>query len=204
MKECLPRLKRGRPKEKLTINEVLLRLVICEPSTLETGCWEYPGSLGGQSGRNYCHVTINGRSHKVHRLVYEHFRGPIPEGLTLDHLCRNRRCANPDHLEPVPSGENTRRGRVGEWQRSKIHCPQGHEYAGENLYVNPAGKRLCRECQRAAQRNCRNRRSTINLEARGKVLSLVEWSKRIGVPYDTLRWRLKQGWPPEEVLGGRR
>src|SRR5438445_4296974 len=87
----------GHNKRTHTIQDLLLRLVICEPTTLPTGCWEWPGGLirgYGQSGQ----TSPRGL---VHRVVYEHFRGPVPEGLELDHLCRNRKCANFEHLEPV-------------------------------------------------------------------------------------------------------
>ena len=55
-------------------------------------------------------VTICGKKYYTHRVAYEELVGPIPDGLVLDHLCRNRRCCNPEHLEPVTDGENTRRG----------------------------------------------------------------------------------------------
>lgn len=75
------------------------------------------------------------------------FVGPIPDGLVIDHLCRNPQCVNPMHLEPVTPEENTRRG-IGGWNtRAKTHCPQGHPYSGANLYINPtSGARVCRTC----------------------------------------------------------
>jgi hypothetical protein len=75
----------------------------------ETGCWQW---LLNMSSRGYGRIWADGRRHTAHRYVYEHFHGPIPEGLELDHLCRNKLCVNPDHLEPVTHIENVRRGAL--------------------------------------------------------------------------------------------
>jgi hypothetical protein len=83
----------------------------------------------------------------VHRLAYEAANGPIPDGLELDHLCRNRACYNVLHLEPVTHAENMRRGFWG----SKTECPQGHPYDDENTIRSAAG-RGCRECKNARRR----------------------------------------------------
>lgn len=86
-------------------------------------------------------------------------------GLTIDHLCRNPLCVNPDHLEPVTNSENVRRAAAagayegnGAHHRAKTHCPKGHPYSGENLYRTPSGKRKCRECERATWRRSYARR----------------------------------------------
>jgi hypothetical protein len=94
---------------------------------------------------------FKGRTIGAHRLSYAAFIGPIPEGLTLDHLCRNRRCVNPWHLEPVTMLENNRRG----FYASKTHCKHGHEYTPENTYRKPNGRRDCRICIRDRQRKCK-------------------------------------------------
>lgn len=73
-------------------------------------------------------------------------RGPIPEGLVIDHLCRDLLCVNPGHLEPVTQKENVRRG-VG--HGAETHCPQGHEYTEANTRVSKKNKRYCRACGRA-------------------------------------------------------
>ncbi len=74
----------------------------------DTGCWNWTRS---RQPNGYGHLTINNRQVLAHRFVYERDRGPIPAGMTLDHLCRNPRCVNPDHLEPVSHAENCRRGK---------------------------------------------------------------------------------------------
>jgi len=74
---------------------------------LDGSCWAWTGYV---SPNGYGQMGDNRRIHYVHRWAYEHFIGPIPEGLVIDHLCRNRRCVNPAHLEPVTAEENWRRG----------------------------------------------------------------------------------------------
>lgn len=107
-------------------------------------CWEW------QRHRfdGYGHQRYNGRSHPAHRLAYELFVGPVPDGLCIDHLCRNRACVNPAHLEPVTWGENSRRGLV------KTICKRGHDLTDEaNIYRTPSKRRgQCRKCRTIAAR----------------------------------------------------
>lgn len=107
------------------------------------GCWVWKGSKDPYYGI----IRINGVVLKAHRVSYELFIGPIPTGMTLDHLCRNRACINPAHLEPVTLRENISRRQ----RPLKSHCPQGHPYDEANTYTYK-GSRHCRLCQVIRQR----------------------------------------------------
>ena len=115
-------------------------------------CLVWPGSKQDGYGR----VSYKGKNRLVHKLSWEAKNGPVPEGLELDHLCRNLACANLAHLETVPHRENVRRGNVGANNKVKTHCPSDHAYTGENLYIRPTvGFRGCRECKRNRSRAAR-------------------------------------------------
>lgn len=100
------------------------------------------------------------KTHKAHRFSFELANGPIPEGLVLDHLCRNRACVRPDHLEPVTLGENLLRGETGPGINArKTHCTFGHEFSPENTFLR-AGKRYCKMCTRARDRIRKPKKTT--------------------------------------------
>lgn len=106
------------------------------------GCIEWAGSINGSGYGTF--YAGERKSVVAHRWAYQHYVGDIPPGMYLDHLCRNRTCVNPSHLEPVTQRENLRRG---ETNASKAHCPQRHPYSEENTYVVPSsGQRKCRTC----------------------------------------------------------
>jgi hypothetical protein len=107
-------------------------------------CWPW---LGTMKGNGYGMLVVRRVKHLAHRFAYELLVGPIPAGLQLDHLCRNRRCVNPAHLEPVTARENTIRGKA-----LITACPRGHAYTPENTDVRRNGHRSCRECRLAARR----------------------------------------------------
>jgi hypothetical protein len=120
------------------------------------GCWIWTGSLNvwgyGKIRPESITVTceygythhLRQKQQQAHRVVYEMLAGPIPDGMQLDHLCRNRQCVRPDHLEPVTAQENARRIYA-----DKTHCVNGHELTEENTYVWHE-KRACRICRTRA------------------------------------------------------
>lgn len=95
---------------------------------------------------------------KAHRVAYELEIGPVPDGLTLDHLCRVRRCVRPSHLEPTTMRENTLRGvGITASNARKTHCKRGHPFNAANTYVNPRGQRSCRPCMAQLQQKYRRK-----------------------------------------------
>src|SRR6266540_3231135 len=130
----------GKPN---TIEKILGLLVVCEPAELPTGCWVWPRYVNRDG---YGRVSWQGRMVTVHKLVYDHFLGAVPVGLELDHLCRNRACANFEHLEPVSHKTNCHRGKTCSTHMAQTHCRKGHPYEGDNLLVSSKGHRYCRAC----------------------------------------------------------
>ena len=123
-------------------------------TVMPDGCWTWLRPTDNGYGRFW----IKGRTALAHRISYEMHVGPIPAGLQIDHLCRNRGCINPSHLEPVTIAENVLRGEGRSAQNArKSTCPKGHALAGDNVYRTPKGGRGCRECLRESTRQWRAR-----------------------------------------------
>lgn len=119
----------------------------------ENGCWDWVGAQNnsiGECGTSYGLISGYGSSRCAHRIVFERLRGPIPAGLTLDHLCRRRCCVNPDHMEPVTMRVNILRGKGwGARNAARTRCPRGHAYDLTTTWRKNGG-RACRTCQNAA------------------------------------------------------
>lgn len=120
-------------------------------------CWLWRGAVDKDSG--YGRVYVAHKCLHLHRVTYETFIGPIPEGLHIDHLCRVRGCCNPGHLEAVTPATNIRRGS----RATQTHCKNDHLLSGENLYLSPGSKpqykhRQCRTCRDAYMAEWRAKR----------------------------------------------
>lgn len=135
----------GRPPSNITAEARIFRQLVENPAT---GCWEWTGSLH-PSG--YGRVVVGARRFQTHRWVWTFLCGEIPTGLQLDHLCRNRICCNPEHLEPVDNRTNSLRS-TGVTARNavKTHCAQGHAFDEANTVLD-RGKRACLTCRRERQ-----------------------------------------------------
>lgn len=115
-----------------------------------SGCWEWQGNTDEDG---YGQVFWEGKSYRAHRFSYETYVGPIPDGLVLDHLCRNHGCVNPEHVEPVTQRVNVMRGEgIAQANAVKTRCINGHEFTAENTNITPQGWRDCRTCSREKMR----------------------------------------------------
>jgi hypothetical protein len=129
----------------------------------DIGCWLWIGSI---STHGYGQLSVNKRPVFAHRFSYELHKGKIPTGLDIDHLCRVRKCVNPQHLEAVTRRVNISRGNGPVAIAVKTgKCSRGHVFDESNTYVAPSGKRRCRKCHTGRQRgyNRRKLRLAVNV-----------------------------------------
>jgi hypothetical protein len=126
----------------------------------ETGCWLWQAYIRPDG---YGTFMVAGKNFRAHRWSYEQFAGPIADGLVIDHLCRNRSCVNPEHLEPVTSFVNTIERGMG--QRAVTYrerrCKRGHELTEDNLYRSPTNSavRQCISCRKLREQSRAPRRT---------------------------------------------
>jgi hypothetical protein len=165
--------KRGRPltplppyKPRNRVSGTLAERLAAKSQRNESGCLIWTGAL---KANGYGKLVFEGKNLHAHRAAYELAKGPIPEGLTLDHTCHtndskcpggdtcpHRACIDPDHLEPVTRAENVKLGAT------KTHCKRGHELAGENVRLKQKGKYLVRDCRACDRETKRERYRTTN------------------------------------------
>lgn len=136
-----------------------VKVDLSSPLVRDEHCWIW---IAAHLVQGYGQFSVGSRKDnsrkmvRAHRFAYKAMIGPIPDGLQLDHLCRNRACVNPSHLEPVTGIENTRRGLTGIVtalrERAKTHCPKGHPYDETNTGYTSNGWRYCRTCARERER----------------------------------------------------
>ena len=112
-------------------------------------CWEWTGYV---MPSGYGRFTLGKHIHSAHRAAYKLLVGELIQGLVIDHLCRNKSCVNPMHLEQVTQLINIRRGLTGEINKSKTHCPHGHTYNASNTIYGPKMQRFCRACNKPRAR----------------------------------------------------
>ena len=135
--------------------------IVMERISITSGCWPWIGSV---QGGGYGIIQRHRKNILAHRAVYELLVGKIPDGLTLDHLCRNRICVNPAHLEPVTNRENRMRGySPPAIYARRTHCSKGHDYTPHNTRIAPKGFRICLTCERARGIYSRTRRRKVNI-----------------------------------------
>lgn len=121
---------------------------LADKFTVGDGCWEWTAS---KTPAGYGQLRDSYAPYKAlvaHRVVYELLKGPIPEGLELDHLCHNPGCVRPDHLDPVTHQVNNQRG----WRSLAEFCANGHRWSDNNEWRDANGWRQCRACNRESAR----------------------------------------------------
>jgi hypothetical protein len=194
---------RKRPWPERFIEKVLADAV--------TGCWDFCSRPHGNTYGRFMFGVGDGRY--AHRLAYELWIGPIPSGLEIDHLCRNRRCVRPAHLEAVTRAVNNARSDSRSARNArKTLCGYGHPFSPANTRFNRKGQRRCVTCGNArgsvanakvsAATAARGYKNVQLVQAFGDTKSIAAWSQdpRCCVGYNTLRSRIQRGWGPGPAI----
>ncbi len=130
----------------------------------DDGCWRWTGAT---NGHGYGCFWTETKTWGAHRYAYEKKLGAIPNGMVLDHLCRNRLCVNPEHLEIVPQVENVRRGEsLAVANRAKTHCVNGHRFDQKNTYVRRRAWGESRECRKCHAEHEHSRKINRKIEVK--------------------------------------
>lgn len=131
------------------------------PSHCEGECLIFDGS----KSHGYGYAFVAGVPIRAHRAAWIEKNGVIPDGLTVDHICYRKDCINTDHLRLLSHSENTKLSRDNIARRAKTHCPQKHEYSGDNLYVDKRGSRYCRTCLKERDKISQQKQKEIRHQA---------------------------------------
>lgn len=140
----------GIPRSAKAMERFTARYVV-EDLGYATPCWRWTGTL---TSMGYASFNADGLQCRAHRYSYAAFNGEIPEGQSIDHLCMNKACVNPAHLEVVSLAENTRR-----FQAARTHCQRGHPWIESN-FIYEGERRFCRICRVTSRAASRAKRGT--------------------------------------------
>lgn len=135
-------------------------------------CWEW---MGTRTDRGYGVFKINGHNRRAHRVLWEDNCGALNNGIELDHLCQNRGCVRPSHLEPVTHSEHMSRSA----RARQTHCWRGHALADDNIRFNGGGSRVCKQCALLRERMRRQHLPRRNKLKPEDVYEIREWWARV-------------------------
>ena len=123
----------------------------------DTDCWNFTGF---DLSNGYAGFSINSRTYLAHRISYSIFKEKLVQGMYIDHICRNKKCCNPEHLRQVTPKINATENSfsVAVIALSKTHCPKGHAYDEKNTLITKLGRRKCKACQAIHWQNYKHRR----------------------------------------------